>query len=77
MVSVWPDYGSPGAPNMDPYYRSPAQVADDEAEHQAATDNLRAALMDAVAEAGKVLTTQDIADALQRAMFRLMNEVAP
>ena len=76
-MTVWPDYGSPGAPNMDPYYRSPAQVADDEAEHQAATDNLRAALMDAVAEAGKVLTTQDIADALQRAMFRLMNEVAP
>ena len=76
-MTVWPDYGSPGAPNMDPYYRSPAQVADDEAEHQAATDNLRAALTDAVAEAGKVLTTQDIADALQRAMVRLMNEVAP
>ena len=76
-MTVWPDYGSPGTPNTDPYYRSPAQVADDEAEHQAATDNLRAALMDAVAEAGKVLTTQDIADALQRAMVRLMNEIAP
>ena len=58
---------------MDPYYRSPAQVADDEAERQAATDDLCGALIDAVAEAGKVLTTQDIADALQQAMGRLMN----
>ena len=57
---------------MDPYYRSPAQVADDEAEHQAATDNLRAALINAIAEAGNALTTQDIVDALQQAMIPML-----
>ena len=71
-MTVWPDYGT-GLRHL----RSPAQVANDEAEHQAATDNLRAALIDAVAEAGKVLTTQDIADALQQAMGRLTSEAAP
>lgn len=27
-----PDYGTPGAPNLDPYYASPSQIAADEAE---------------------------------------------
>ena len=64
-MTVWPDYGSPGAPNMDPYYRSPAQVADDEAEHQAATDNLRAALMDAVVDARKAMSRCEVAALLR------------
>ena len=72
-MTVWPDYGSPGAPNTDPYYRSPAQVADDEAEHQAATDSLFAALIDAIAKARKELTAQEIEGALELAMFQLMN----
>ena len=69
---VWPDYGTPGAPNMDPYYRSPAQVADAEIEHQAATDNLQAALTDAVASACKALSQQEVADALRQVANELI-----
>ena len=73
---VWPDYGTPGNPNMDPYYRSPAQVADDEIEHQAATDNLLAALTDAVASACKALPRQEVADAMRQVANELIGAAA-
>ena len=69
---VWPDYGTPGAPNMDPYYCSPAQVADAEIEHRTATDNLQAALTDAVASACKALSQQEVADALRQVANELI-----
>ena len=55
LSRTYPDYGSPGAPNTDPYYLSPAEERELEAEREAeiahivegAQDDIRAILVDA------------------------------
>lgn len=77
-MSFYPDYGTPGAPNLDPYYRSPAQIVDDEAMHDAATFDLSAGLDDLILEARKanILTARQVADILRFAADRLVPESA-
>ena len=36
LSRTYPDYGSPGAPNTDPYYLSPAEERELEAERESA-----------------------------------------
>lgn len=45
-----PDYGTPGNPNMDPYYISPEQEKELEREAQEKEDNLRDAIVCSIAD---------------------------
>jgi hypothetical protein len=50
MSPPWPDYGTPGNPNLDPYYISPEQERELEAEYYATRDNLREQLLAVLAD---------------------------
>lgn len=59
-MTIWPDYGTPGSPNLDPYYISPTQLAEHEAHEadlrEAAEHDLRVGLDEMIADARTVLT---------------------
>lgn len=78
-MSLYPDYGTPGAPSMDPYYVSPTQLAEQEAHdadlREAAEDDLRTGLDDLVKDARTVLEAQKVATALQDAADRMWRAV--
>ena len=40
-MTIWPDYGTPGNPNMDPYYISPEREEELRLEYAQAEDALR------------------------------------
>jgi hypothetical protein len=73
---MWPDYGSPGAPNLDPYYLSPRQVAEFNAQEraQAEMDALEAEAERQAAEEDAALCAfhaeKDAAEAEMRAEVR-------
>ena len=48
MTGPYPDYSTPGNPNMDPYYMSPGEEAEIKAARDENIDKLRQALTDAV-----------------------------
>lgn len=50
LKRLCPDYGTPGHPNMDPYYLSPAEERMLEREHHEQVDALREAVEAAIAD---------------------------
>ena len=69
-MTPFPDYGTPGAPNMDPYYLSPAQQAALETAQQIVRDELYAGLIDIVVIAttrrdASHLTAAEVADVIR------------
>ena len=67
---MYPDYGTPGAPNMDPYYVSPAEQEDIAAREQQAEDDLHVAVHAAVTDAASVL----LPDAVRRVVEAAVKE---
>ena len=56
----YPDYGTPGHPNTDPYYLSPAEEGMLEQEAEEAREKRRAALIEEIAEALSDTCDQDV-----------------